>query len=51
MHTVIVPAQNEPDVKEFIEEIDTPPQLVFAKTMDDVIAVALTKKAIVSKKK
>lgn len=51
MHTVVVPAQNEPDIKEFIGEIDNAPKLVFAKHMDDVIAVALDKKAITDKPK
>ena len=51
MHTVVVPKENEPDIKEFIGEIENPPKLVFAKTMDDVIAVALSKKALPSKKK
>lgn len=52
MHTVIVPKENEPDVNEFLGEIDTPPKLIFAKTMDEVIEHALAKKALeVGKKK
>lgn len=46
MHTVILPKENEPDVKEFIGEIDTPPKVIFVKTMDEVIKHALTKKAL-----
>ena len=41
MHTVIVPKENELDIKEFLPEIDTPPHLIYVKTMDEVLEHAL----------
>ncbi len=41
MHTVIVPKENELDIKEFLPEIDNPPRLIYVKTMDEVLEHAL----------
>jgi len=44
MHTVIVPKENELDIKEFIGELDTVPEIVYVKTMDEVLERALAQK-------
>ena len=41
MKTVVVPADNRPDVEELSEEITGGLKLVYAKTMDDVLKTAL----------
>lgn len=43
MHTVIVPKENELDIKEFLGELDALPKLVYVKTMDEVLECALAK--------
>jgi ATP-dependent Lon protease len=42
IHTVILPALNEPDVSEIPEPLRHDMRFVFAKTLEDVLAVALT---------
>lgn len=44
MNTVIVPIENRPDVEELSEEIIGGMKIVFAKTMEDVLKVALVRK-------
>ncbi|MDD6324865.1 MAG: endopeptidase La [Lachnospiraceae bacterium] len=41
MHTVIVPAENKPDVEEISEEIKHGMEIVYAESMRDVLKVAL----------
>jgi ATP-dependent Lon protease len=41
IHTVIVSHENESDIKEFIGEIENPPKIIYVKTMDEVLAIAL----------
>jgi len=56
MKTVIVPKDNEPDIAEFINELDVAMELIYVKTMDEVLAYALeapapSKKAIPRKRR
>ncbi len=44
MSTVIVPAQNRPDVEEISKEITGGLKIVYVKTMEEVLAEALTEK-------
>lgn len=46
MHTIIVPKENELDIKEFLGEIDNVPQLIYVKTMDEVLEHALQKASV-----
>lgn len=48
MHTVIVPQENELDIKEFLGELETVPKLIYVKTMDEVLEEALLKEAVAS---
>ena len=47
MKTVILPALNEPDIIDIPEELRRDMRFVFAKTLEDVLAVALGPKAVV----
>jgi len=47
MHTILIPKENEPDVKEFIGEIDLKgAQIIFVKTMDEVLEHALSAEVV-----
>jgi ATP-dependent Lon protease len=44
MKTVIVPFENKPDIEEFIKDLDIKLEIIYVKTMDEVIKHALLKK-------
>jgi len=46
MKTILVPQENELEVKEFLPEIDNVPRLIYVKTMDEVLEHALCKEVV-----
>ena len=44
MKMVLVPFENKPDIEEFIKDLDIKLEIIYVKTMDEVIKQALQKK-------
>jgi len=48
--TVIVPKENEPDIKEFINELDKKLNIIYVENMDEVVAEAFVESPLSKKK-